>query len=175
MPILRYIAGRSDKASTLRGKIRYLDNPCKQVWQDEVIPSGLLTGGHGVCFSNAYETFMGLHTIYGLKGTRLFYHLLLDFEAGLVDPFQVREIGYAECGYLCGLGAMFVWGVHCIPHPHMHVVINSILPLTGRKLQIKKGNIFCHKIMANSVLKYYQLPEINMWLPDGWSEEDENG
>ena len=173
MPILRYINGRFDQKAVLRQKIRYLDDPLKQIWNGEALPRALMTGGYGVDFSTAYETFLGLHAAYGFKGTRLFYHLLLDFEPGLLDPFRVCEIAYQECEYLQTLNAMFIWGVHCTPRPHMHVVVNSILPLTGYKLQIKKKNIFWHKVMANRVLHHYNLPLIDMWLPEDWKDDED--
>jgi len=173
VPILRYFTGRYDQKYQLKEKIRYLDNSKKQIWARKKIPRELLVGSYGVDFATAYDTFIGLHTLHGFRGSRLFYHLLLDFEPGIVDPFQVREIGYEECRYLQSLNAMFAFGVHCVPHPHMHVVINSILPLTGTKLQIKKNEIFRHKIWANKVLQHYNLPLIEMWLPDDWEDEDD--
>lgn len=174
MPILRYIPGRFNQKYQLKQKIRYLDNPLKQIWLNEQIPRNFMIGGYGVDFDTAYESFIFFHTACGLTGTRLFYHMLLDFEPGLVDPFQVRHVGVEECGYLKMMNAMFIWGVHCIPHPHMHVVINSRLPLSGAKLQIKKSNIVLHKIWANQVLSRYGLPLIKMNVQEEGLEEDES-
>lgn len=176
MPILRYIPGRFDQKYQLKQKIQYLDDPCKRIWLGKPILKSLLFGGYGVDPNAAYESFIFFHMACGLSGTRLFYHLLLDFEPGLVDPLQVREIGIEECRYLQRLGAMYVWGVHCTkrgaPHPHMHVVINSRLPLRGKKLQIKKRNIVEHKLWANQVLNRFGLPLIDMHVPYNWKEEN---
>jgi hypothetical protein len=173
MPILRYFSGNFDKKFQLKQKILYIDDPAKQIWQGKQLPQELMVGAYGVCFEKACESFLVLHKLYEFSGSRLFYHLLLDFEAGLLDPFQVLEVGSRECDYLRKLNAIFVWGIHCIPHPHMHVVICSRSPLDGKKLQIKKKQVFCHKIWANQVLQQYGLPLIKMWTPDDWQEEDE--
>lgn len=176
MPILRYIPGQFNQKYQLKHKIQYLDNALKRIWLGKQIPREMLIGEHGVDFETAYESFLFLHAACGFNGTRLFYHLLLDFEPGLVDPFQAKQIGIEQCGYLQQLNAMFVLGVHCtvkgVPHPHVHVVINSRLPLIGKKLQIKKKNIFAHKVWANQVLRRYGLPLITMNSQEDWEEED---
>ncbi|WP_152523967.1 relaxase/mobilization nuclease domain-containing protein [Sporomusa ovata] len=154
----------------MRQKINYLDNVAKRRWLGSNLPRDLMVGAVGANFNAAYEDFMVAHMLTGFKGSRLFYHLLLDFEAGLLSPYQVRLVGLSQCLYLQGLGAMYAWGIHCIPHPHMHVVINSVLPVEGKKLQIRKGNVVEHKIWANKVLLHHKLPLISMWQDDTYLE-----
>ncbi len=171
MPILRYIPGKFDEKRHLNQKISYLDDARKQIWNGEQLPRGILIGAHGVDFDTAKTNFWTSHALYDFKGKKLFYHLLLDFDQGLLNPFQVREIGLEICDYLVKKDAVFVWGIHCVPRPHMHVVINSRLPLNEGKLQIRKGDIVMHKIWANKVLSKYGLPPIIMTKRDDWSDE----
>lgn len=174
MPILRYIPGRYNQKYQLKQKIQYIDDPFKRVWLGKQLDRQSMIGSFGVDFDKAYDTFMVSHALCGFSGSRLFYHLLLDFEPGLVDPFQVQEVGQEQCIYLQRLDAMYVWGIHCTPHPHMHVVINSRSPLSGTKLQIKKEVIIKHKIWANKVLQWHQLPLISVWMPDDCRKEVQN-
>lgn len=177
MPILRYIPGQYNQKYQLKQKIKYVDDPLKRIWGGNALPRQLMVGACGVNFDTAYETFMAAHVMNGFRGSRLFHHLLLDFEEGLVTPFQVKVIGQEQCLYLNTLKGMYVWGIHStkkgIPHPHMHIIINSVLPSCDRKLQIKKKTIMEHKIWANEVLYRYHLPPISMWLPDEWMGEDD--
>ena len=107
-----------------------------------------------------------MHYSYGYPGTRLYYHILISFDDEKVDPLMATEVGFEINDFWKQKGVQFVQGTHCIPTPHCHTILNAILPLTGKKLSIRKNDIFAYKIFANEVLKKYSLNLIKMYMKE---------
>ena len=166
MSIVRIINGKNNELHRMKTMVDYLNDSTKQVWQDEELSKIDLVRSYGVTFENAFLVFKSMHYSYGYPGTRLYYHILISFDDEKVDPLMATEVGFEINDFWKQKGVQFVQGTHCIPTPHCHTILNAILPLTGKKLSIRKNDIFAYKIFANEVLKKYSLNLIKMYMKE---------
>lgn len=108
------------------------------------------------------------HMAYAFPGSRLAYHVLLDFNAE-IDGEKADEVAWAINRFLRDRGLSFVQAVHhfkcdgTVWAPHVHVIISTMHvdgPNRGRKYHIDKAELAAYKDFANKVLENHELPSI---------------
>lgn len=141
-----------------------------------IFPQGTLSQyvrGYGVPYDSpkaaANAMFME-HLAYGFPGSRLAYHILIDFNGQLIGKFA-DEVAWNINDFLKNRGLSFVQAVHhtknagTILAPHVHVILSTIYVdgfYRGRKYHIDKAELAEYKLSANKVLVEYGLPPILM-------------
>ena len=166
MAILRKLGRGKKKAADV---LRYLEyaadiSGIKRTWRGRIIPYEELTMAFGLPIDpiEAAEEILGLHKCYATPpNSDLVHHVLFDIDDGTVDPWQARDVVWRVNDFLRQAGLQFYQGIHTCKrnreeHPHAHIVINAIYPLTGKKVQINHSFLRMYKWASNTVLRQYR-------------------
>ena len=165
MSLLRIFNGANCHRWQLKQKIKYLSEPPHAVEE--------FFSGAGVGIETVFEEFLAVQKAHMFPGTKLFFHWLISFDEGSVTPELASEVAKEINGFFKGR-FQIIQGVHVsgrLP-THVHTIANSVSPITGEKLYLRKAELMAFKIHANEVLKKYGLNEINMWLPEEQNKID---
>ncbi len=181
MSILRAVPCGADSPPEVKGRIRYLADPMKNLWQGESyvgLPGrlrGCMLPDDPEDLDAIYHSFMAPHWAYEdvRSGHRLFYHLFMDF-GGLLSPEHAVELGWHIAAWLRQYHVQYLQGLHCIRYgenglgpvfqPHVHWLVSTrMLDGSGRKLHIGKPELNAFKAYANeAVLIPHGLPPIKI-------------
>ena len=169
MSILKVFGGKINNHTQLRQKVVYVFHDKQNIIPDVILPR--FVRGHGIPVDNPemVATAMYLeHMSYAFPGSRLAYHILLDFN-GEICGEKADEVAWKINGFLRDRGISFVQAVHhmkgdgTIWAPHVHIIISTMFvdgPNRGRKYHIDKTELAAYKDFANDVLEEYELPPI---------------
>lgn len=107
------------------------------------------------------------HDCYGKRGENIAYKLLLDMESGVCTPWEIGEVAWEINYFLRSLNIPFIQGIHCntkreYEHPHVHILMSAVYPLTGKKVNLNRSFIIGYKDYANMVLFKHGLPLIKI-------------
>ena len=174
MSILRAVPCGADSPPEVKGRIRYLADPKKNLWQGESyvgLPGrlrGCMLPDDPEDLDAIYHSFMAPHWAYGdvRSGHRLFYHLFMYCCA------KHKRLGWHIAAWLRQYHVQYLQGLHCIRYgenglgpvfqPHVHWLVSTrMLDGSGRKLHIGKPELNAFKAYANeAVLIPHGLPPI---------------
>jgi len=167
MTVLKVFSGANDQKWQVKYYLNYITDSNKHFWNDLQIPANDMIHGYGLSIEPALaaEEILGLHRAFGYPGNRYFYHVLVDFSAGYVDPWQTAAYGWEINDFLRRQGLQYIQGVHCVKghnifQPHLHIMINALQPINGTKLHMGFDFIRNFKIFANYVCAKYKVPLI---------------
>ena len=96
-----------------------------------------------VC-SMIYQQMVYIISYYGKDSGQLLHHFVLSFDTLNTESWVTPEIAYQIACQLCSASPLneyqIVFGVHTNrpSHLHIHFIVNSCNPFTGRKLPDKK-------------------------------------
>lgn len=181
MSILRAVPCGADSPHEVKGRIRYLADPMKNLWQGESyvgLPGrlrGCMLPDDPEDLDAIYHSFMVPHSAYDdvRSGHRLFYHLFMDF-GGLLSPEHAVELGWHIAAWFRQFHVQYLQGLHCIRYgkngldpvfwPHVHWLVSTrMLDGSGKKLHIGKPELNGLKVFANTaVLIPHGLPPIKI-------------
>ena len=165
MALLRALGrGRKNKLDVLK-LIEYaagIGTDAKHIWEEHVIPWTDLVAAYGLPVDpiEAAGEIVGLHEAFNTAPSEnLVYHVLIDFKSDCgLNPWDVARIVWDINGFLRNLGIAYYQGVHCSTlrekeHPHAHIVINALSPVTGCRVQVNHSFLIFFKNYANDVLR----------------------
>ena len=162
MSLLRILGGSLDSEAAVTTKLRYVMKEPKTV-----MAYGLPMGD----VKSITVAWLLPHIAYGRHGSRLAYHVLLDF-GGKLDAEQAGSVAWEVNGFLRERGAQYVQGTHstkssgAVMWPHAHILVNTVY-MTGKtqgmKLHFDRALLKAYKLYANKVLAAYGLPVITVW------------
>ncbi len=179
MSICRVFLGRADTPDAVKRMIRYIADPGKNAWQGSQIklPDRMKGWMMPVDVDNPDAVFyclMAPHHAYAdvRKGSRLLYHILMDFD-GLLTPEQAVELGWQIAAWFRQYDVQYLQGLHSIKYgkngldpvfwPHVHWLVSTrMLDGSGRKFHLDKAKLRSLKLFANEVLAVNGLPLIVM-------------
>lgn len=109
------------------------------------------------------------HDCYGKRGENIAYKILFDMESGVCTPWQIGEVAWEINHFLRILNIPFIQGIHCNTkrehdHPHVHILMSAVYPLTGKKVNLNHAFIIGYKSYANMVLFKHGLPLIKLGI-----------
>lgn len=167
MTILKVFSGANDQKWQILHCLKYITDRSKHIWDQSEISNDQLVRGYGVSIDPiiANDEILAFHRVFEYPGKRYFYHILLDFTEGSVNPWEATAYGWEISVYLQRWGLQYLQGVHCtkgngIQHPHVHWLVNALQPLTGMKVHMGFDFIRNFKIFANSVCYKNGIPLI---------------
>ena len=111
----------------------------------------------------AYEEMQAVKEIFRKPGGRKYKHYVLSFEEEVQLPAEtLLEIGHKIGQYFADEYQLLISAHQNTDNLHLHFVQNTINMLTGKKLNLTKGDMLDVKIHANKVLAEYQLNPIDL-------------
>ena len=180
MPLCRVFPGRADSPHQVSAKIRYIIDPQKNFVQGHKLAIPGMVKGHLLPDdldnpAAIFAAFMAPHQAYAdiRKGSRLFYHILMDFN-GMASPEQAIELGWQIGTWFRQFQVQYIQGFHAVKSigdgltapvfwPHVHWLVSTrMLDGSGRKFHMDKDKLRSLKLFANEVLAANGLPLIVM-------------
>lgn len=174
MSILRVFDSKITTPVQLHQKIKYIHDPNIYLPKPDLVDFPFRIMGHGIGehadTAHIRDSMMLPHIAFGSNGTRLAYHILLDFQ-GLLSPPDAGMVAWEINLFLRNVDVQFIQGVHISKEkgrlwwPHVHVVCSTRImsgEKTGRKFHFYKDTILNYKMLANDVLSKHGLPSIKI-------------
>lgn len=141
----------------------------KSVFDDKIVPFNVRAAPFGLPLDTieATKEIQLVHECYGRPGENLAYKILIDMEGGILTPWQMNYVAWEINEFLRVRNIQYFQGMHCNTrrernHPHVHIVMNAIYPLTGRMVNVNYDFLRLYKHYANIVLFNLGLPLIKI-------------
>lgn len=121
--------------------------------------SGRFCTGQGISAESAYEEMIRAKSIFHNEKGKQYEHLVISCDQKMKDPDIVHKIGMRIAEYYHEYQVLTATHDDT-PNLHSHLIINSVNMCTGKKLSMKRKDLWALIRYANKVFEEYGLPPI---------------